>query len=307
MKNNEKKLFLIKNGLSINLVTDLNEGQVNSLYKRIVESKTGEKCACGCDKDTCKCGPECKKCDCGKKKKQETKEQTLPQNTTKVDKVMTTYKVEPGKKTMINGVEIDTTGGQTKVTPMKETENIDGEIDEKSVSQKQQEFFGVVRAMQKGKLPKKGKAGEAADEMSKKDVKDFASTKHKGLPKRKETKEGYFDAVSNAYYKNMSEKMNELPINVTFESKLEKDINDIIESTLYPKMSKRDLINLIRENSPLNPDTEEETITKPKTPTKPEINPDFDPFTNPDPKDDPEAEGKDFFVSMAKDMGLIRN
>jgi hypothetical protein len=285
MKNNEKKLFLIKNGLSINLVTDLNEGQVNSLYKRIVESKTGEKCACGCDKDTCKCGPECKKCDCGKQKK-ETKEAQI------------TYDPKvPGdiEKAKQKGINLSADG---KVTTS---------LEEKAVSQKQQEFFGVVRAIQKGKLPKKGKAGEAADEMSKKDVKDFASTKHKGLPKRKETKEGYFDAVSNAYYKNMSEKMNELPINVTFESKLEKDINDIIESTLYPKMSKRDLINLIRENSPLNPDTEEETITKPKTPTKPEINPDFDPFTNPDPKDDPEAEGKDFFVSMAKDMGLIRN
>jgi hypothetical protein len=302
MKNNEKKLFLIKNGLSINLITNLNEGQVNSLYKRLIESKKEEKCGCGCDKDTCKCGPECKKCDCGKKKKQETKEQTQEKQTTKtvVGPLGGIVNVKPGQ----TKVSLKPVPNQTGSFEVVENEQ---EIEEKSVSQKQQEFFGVVRAMQKGKLPKKGKAGESADEMSKKDVKDFASTKHKGLPKRKETKEGYFDAVSNAYYKNMSEKMNELPINVTFESKLEKDINDIIESTLYPKMSKRDLINLIRENSPLNPDTEEETITKPKTPTKPEINPDFDPFTNPDPKDDPEAEGKDFFVSMAKDMGLIRN
>jgi len=251
MKNNEKKLFLIKNGLSIDLVTGLNEGQTNSMYKRLIESKK-EKCPCGCDKDTCPCGPECKKCDCGKKKKQETKEQTLPQNTTKVDKVMTTYKVEPGKKTMINGVEIDTTGGQTKVTPMKETENIDGEMDEKSVSKKQQEFFGVVRAMQKGKLPKKGKAGEAADEMSKKDVKDFASTKHKGLPKRKETKEGYLDMVGKAYNKGLENKIPEIGMGVS----IEESINSIIESELYPKMTKRDLINLIRENSPLQPDTE---------------------------------------------------
>jgi hypothetical protein len=294
MKNNEKKLFLIKNGLSIDLVTGLNEGQTNSMYKRLIESKK-EKCPCGCDKDTCPCGPECKKCDCGKKKKQETKEAT--QVITNVLDKNNTTDMKTANFCLQNPSDV-----KCKNIQIKETE-----ISEKSVSKKQQEFFGVVRAMQKGKLPKKGKAGEAADEMSKKDVKDFASTKHKGLPKRKETKEGYFDAVSNAYYKNMSEKMNELPINVTFESKLEKDINDIIESTLYPKMSKRDLINLIRENSPLNPDTEEETITKPKTPTKPEINPDFDPFTNPDPKDDPEAEGKDFFVSMAKDMGLIRN
>ncbi len=51
-------------------------------------------------------------------------------------------------------------------------------------SKQQQKFFGVVRAMQKGDIPKKGEAGEVADDMKKKDVKDFASTKHKGLPKK---------------------------------------------------------------------------------------------------------------------------
>jgi len=305
MKNNEKKLFLIKNGLSIDLVTGLNEGQTNSMYKRLIESKK-EKCPCGCDKDTCKCGPECKKCDCGKKKKQETKEQSQPQNTTKIDKVMTTYRVEPGKKTMINGVEIDTTGGQTKVTPMKETKNIDGEMDEKSVSQKQQEFFGVVRAMQKGKLPKKGKAGEAADEMLKKDVKDFASTKHKGLPKRKETKEGYLDMIGKAHNKGLQNKISDIGLGVKYDDALEESINSIIDSVIQPKMSKKELLKLIRENNPLELSPEEETITKPTRPdTKPDINPDFDPFKDPDPKDDPEA-GKDFFVSMAKDMGLIK-
>ena len=49
-------------------------------------------------------------------------------------------------------------------------------------SKKQQQFFGVVRAMQKGDIPKKGEAGEVAGDMKKKSVKDFAKTKHKGLP-----------------------------------------------------------------------------------------------------------------------------
>ena len=53
-----------------------------------------------------------------------------------------------------------------------------------SVSKQQQKFFGVVKAMQKGDLPKKGSAGKAAKSMSKDDVDDFASTKHKGLPKK---------------------------------------------------------------------------------------------------------------------------
>ena len=51
-------------------------------------------------------------------------------------------------------------------------------------SKQQQKFFGVVKAMQKGDIPKKGAAGKVASDMSKKDVSDFASTKHKGLPKK---------------------------------------------------------------------------------------------------------------------------
>ena len=49
-------------------------------------------------------------------------------------------------------------------------------------SKKQQQFFGVVRSMQKGDIPKKGEAGKVAGDMKKKSVKDFAKTKHKGLP-----------------------------------------------------------------------------------------------------------------------------
>ena len=51
-------------------------------------------------------------------------------------------------------------------------------------SKAQQRFFGVVKAMQKGDLPKTGKAGKIAKTMSKKDVDDFASTKHKGKPEK---------------------------------------------------------------------------------------------------------------------------
>lgn len=64
------------------------------------------------------------------------------------------------------------------------------EVTEKAKSKKQQQFFGIVRGMQKGEIPKKGEAGKKAKEMEPKDVKDFASTKHKGLPKKVEPKEG---------------------------------------------------------------------------------------------------------------------
>jgi len=58
------------------------------------------------------------------------------------------------------------------------------EITEIARSVKQQQFFGVVNAMQKGEMPKDGEAGKVAKDMSKKDVKKFAKTKHKGLPKK---------------------------------------------------------------------------------------------------------------------------
>jgi len=66
----------------------------------------------------------------------------------------------------------------------------EGEVTERAKSKKQQQFFGIVRGMQKGEIPKKGEAGKKAKEMDPKDVKDFASTKHKGLPKKVESKEG---------------------------------------------------------------------------------------------------------------------
>ena len=47
-------------------------------------------------------------------------------------------------------------------------------LSEKAVSKQQQKFFGVVKAMQKGDIPKKGEAGKIAKDMSKKDVDDFA-------------------------------------------------------------------------------------------------------------------------------------
>jgi hypothetical protein len=59
-------------------------------------------------------------------------------------------------------------------------------IQEKSVSIKQQRFMGMVRAAQKGENPASKEVADAAKNMKKKDVKDFASTEHKGLPMKKE-------------------------------------------------------------------------------------------------------------------------
>jgi hypothetical protein len=55
-------------------------------------------------------------------------------------------------------------------------------IAEKAVSKKQQKFMGMVHAAQKGQRPASGAVAKVAKSMGKKDAKDFAATKHKGLP-----------------------------------------------------------------------------------------------------------------------------
>ena len=76
--------------------------------------------------------------------------------------------------------------------------------------------------MQKGDTPKKGKAGEAAKEMKKKDVKDFASTKHKGLP--------------NKVKKDKDEDV----------KKLEESILRLVEKHLNPETTKADLLKMLK-------------------------------------------------------------
>ena len=174
---NDKKIELIGSGLKPSFVFSLNENQVNVLHNRLVESK------------------------------KEQKEQTQPITTTKTVKQT---ELPDGASTSLGGMSVSNKGGKTIITQANE-----GEMTEKAVSKQQQKFFGVVSAMQKGDLPKKGKAGKVAKDMTKKDVKDFASTKHKGLPKKVEDK------------------------------KIEESLSRIIESQLFPTMTKNDLMETI--------------------------------------------------------------
>ncbi len=65
------------------------------------------------------------------------------------------------------------------------------QVVEKAVSKAQQKFMGMVHAAKKGEKPASKEVAKAAKGMKDKDAKDFASTKHKGLPeKKKKTDEG---------------------------------------------------------------------------------------------------------------------
>ena len=76
-----------------------------------------------------------------------------------------------------------------------------------AVSMKQQRFFGIVRAIQKGEMaPTSPETAKAAATMKKKDVKDFASTDHKGLPeKKKEVNETAYYKSDSKYQKKISD------------------------------------------------------------------------------------------------------
>ena len=158
------------------------------------------------------------------------KEQTVPPNKTETVSVDRTTVLPGGTADVKADSKVVVTPNSTIITTTKESElgeeekvGNKKEVKEKAMSKKQQQFFGIVRGMQKGDTPKKGKAGEASKEMKQKDVKDFAKTKHKGLPekvkpKKKETKEE--DEVK----------------------KLEENIMSLVEKHLYPEFSKRDLL-----------------------------------------------------------------
>ena len=112
-----------------------------------------------------------------------------------------------------------------------------------AVSKKQQRFFGIVRAAQKGTL--KGKktleVQRAASSMKKKDVKKFASTKHKGLPEKKVTKESFnedakmakqSDEKLKAAHKKFSG-MDKSPANTFMLKRIQREMNKRKKNVKY--------------------------------------------------------------------------
>ena len=75
-------------------------------------------------------------------------------------------------------------------------------LNEKAVSKKQQRFFGMVRAAQKGEMEDPSpEITKVASTVSKSDVKKMASTKHKGLPEKVPANEGYVDKGAVKFFK----------------------------------------------------------------------------------------------------------
>ena len=189
---NPKMAHLLYEGFSINTIESLNDDQLNVLYERVKKSKVETK------EETTKT----------------IKQYNLADPTDK-DKFLDASKSVTDK----NKINFDSKTDTASVG--------EGEVTEKSVSKQQQKIMGLALSVKKGDTPKSKvskKVKDMSKEMSKKDLEDFASTKHKNLPNKKvETKEG--DDIKS----------------------LEESILKLIENHLPPHTTKGELLKVINK------------------------------------------------------------
>jgi hypothetical protein len=260
---NPKIVKLLHEGFSMNTLENLTENQLNVLFNKIVS------------------------------------EQPKPVEKTVTSKVI---ELPSGAKTAIGGATVSNDAGKTVITTTAEGEFTEGEqedvadvnkgeddqdpiqkqgpdgmdegnINEKAVSKQQQKIMGLALSVKKGDTPKSKvskKVQDMSKEMSKKDLEDFASTKHKGLPKKVEATESSFKGYGSKSKKNSTcpehvspsgKKTTMCPDDDDYEinygkraekknevEKLEESILKIIENHLPPHTTKSELLNYIRRN-----------------------------------------------------------
>lgn len=100
------------------------------------------------------------------------------------------------------------------------------EINEKSVSKQQQKIMGLALSVKRGDTPRSKvskKVLDMVDGMTEKELEDFASTKHKGLPKKKE------------YNENLK--------------KVEESIISLLEKKSIKTISKKDFLDEVEKES----------------------------------------------------------
>ncbi len=251
MKTNQKQLRLIQHGLKASTVTRLSESQVDILFNRLNESKK-------------------------ENKEQVTNEKVMVsgKNTAEVEKLKqtgATFEVYEDTDSEMDWLM----KGDTQ-DPVQKGPTGDGDPDslqeyknlaEKFESKKQQRYFFLKCG--DGKTKEQKKWCKMAEEFADK-------TNFKKLPEKKktETKESglnnLVNKVSAAYAGGVKNKLNSMSPSVTFgENKIEKRIMNLIEKHITPKMSKKEFLNLVKEQG-----------TK-TAPSRPGVKPDVDTPTRP--------------------------
>lgn len=204
---NSKLVKLLHEGFSMTTLENLNEKQLNVLYRKITEDKGSVRMPAD-------------KADPAKLKA--LTDQGI--NVEMSEDMEDPMDFEKGKRTQDpKQVGPDTDDGQDEYGDGMPAES---SLQEKAVSKQQQKIMGLALSVKKGDTPKSKvskSVQKMAKEMSKKELEDFASTKHKGLPKTVDEKEEV--------------------------EKLEESILRIIENHLPPHTTKGELLNYIRRNA----------------------------------------------------------
>ena len=259
--NNRKILQLINHGFSGSLLSDLNEGQINALHRRLSEQVTNQ------TMQVTKVGPDGGqiKIDPAKKTLSLSKDPNSP-NTFKVTQTESENPDEEMDWLMKGSTQDpeqegpgsdDGFGDETDGMVMME----DKELQEKFESKKQQKYFFAKCG--DGKTKEQKKWCKMAEEFAEK-------TNFKKLPeKKKETKEGYMDMVGGAITKANLMNLDKVPLSVRGfgENELERKIMKLVEKHITPKMSKKDFLSLVSEQE-TKPKIKE-PITKPNEPSTP--------------------------------------
>jgi hypothetical protein len=251
MKTKDQIKVLLENGIRVNTISKMNENQIKVLVKRFTLS-----------------------------------EQATPQNTTPQTITTTKYVVNPNSKTMVNGVEIDTTGGKTTATPMQETE-----LSEKFESKAQQGLFWSKCKNSSGKTKEKWckMAKEFSDSTTKKQYEKMPEKKHS--EKNEDYEDFLEDSIVEMLQKHINPSMTKGDILKTINEKT-KDTDGIMlsnpkKNTMFSKEEGKEMKTMKKsmgnntEVAPTKPDTD--TDTKEKDKDKDRKNP-FQPKHRPKPK-----------------------
>ena len=206
MKINEKILQLVKNGFKATRLTTLSESQINTLHKRLVESK------------------------------KETKEETQ----------IVTKRFDKNNPADIGKLNQMLKNPDTLKNQNVEVKEGEPELSEKFESKKQQKYFFAKCGEGKTKEQKKWckMADEFAKKTNfdKLPEKKTETNEDNGTPVYQKTAQNLYAKTLNNVAKSTVPGFT-LPTN---ESELEKKITRLVEKHISPKMSKQDFINTIK-------------------------------------------------------------
>jgi hypothetical protein len=244
MNTNQKKLKLIIEGFKASTLQYLSDKQVDSLFTRLLESKKEAKEVQTVTSTKVIATPD------------EVKKGVSTQGKT-MAKMLPDGKIEFTEDTEVDKDDEDK--GEVSQDPVQTQgpdgmdDDSDSQLQEKFESKNQQKYF-FARCNDKSQSKKiRDKWCRMADEFAQ-------DTKFDKLPeKKKETKEefnfnNYDKKLSAALTGGLKKNLTKISPSVTIgESEIEKHIMRLVEKHITPKMSKKDFLNLIGEDTKTAP------------------------------------------------------